>query len=122
MDCHEPSVLAMTSFVCHNSTLSRDCHRPSAFAMTVCGYCHELQATLAMTSCHTEIATAFSKPRNDKSHNRNNSSIICNDSVWVLPRVASNSRNDKLTITRLTLLLQSLVMTSLYSYKYNNNI
>ena len=41
--------------------------------------------------CYTEIATAFSKPRNDESHNRNNSSIICNDSVWVLSLQAKRS-------------------------------
>ena len=34
----------------------RDCHEPSVLAMTVWARCG---------GCHTEIATAFSKPRND---------------------------------------------------------
>ena len=47
--------------------------------------------------CHTEIATGFLSPCNDKSHNRNNSSIICNDNVWV-PSLRAKQSNPQSTI------------------------
>ena len=85
-----------------------DCHKPSVLAMTVCGVGSRNDKRLIGRSvCHTEIATAFSKPRNDRPR------------INKIATSSTNSRNDGsfFVIARSETTKQSTTTNSQYKNK-----